>query len=72
MMERLEGKKVAILTENGFEQSELTSPKEAMEQAGVQVHIVSPQSKEVKAWDAGDWAPFHGWDKRAAAAQSAA
>ena len=24
------------------------------------------------AWDAGDWAPFHGWDKRAAAAQSAA
>jgi hypothetical protein len=24
------------------------------------------------AWDAGDWAPFHGWDKRTAAAQSAA
>ena len=44
--------KVAILTENGFEQSELTSPKEAMEKAGVTVDIVSPQEKEVKAWDA--------------------
>lgn len=47
--------KVAILTENGFEQSELTSPKEAMEKAGVTVDIVSPQNKEVKAWDVDDW-----------------
>lgn len=47
--------KVAILTENGFEQSELTSPREAMEKAGVTVDIVSPQQKEVKAWDVDDW-----------------
>jgi protease I len=54
-MPQLKKMKVAILTENGFEQSELTSPKEAMEKAGVTVDIVSPQNKEVKAWDVNDW-----------------
>jgi protease I len=54
-MSQLKDLKVAILTENGFEQSELTSPKDAMEKAGVTVHIVSPQSSEVKAWDESDW-----------------
>lgn len=24
-----------------------------------------------EAWDAGDWSPFHGWDKRAPAAMPA-
>lgn len=54
-MPQLKNLRVAILTENGFEQSELTSPKEAMEQAGVKVDIVSPQAKEVKAWDVDNW-----------------
>jgi protease I len=54
-MSQLKNLKVAILTENGFEQIELTSPKEAMERAGVTVHIVSPQKSEVKAWDEHDW-----------------
>jgi protease I len=54
-MPQLKDLKVAILTENGFEQSELTSPKEAMEKAGINVQIVSPQKKEVKAWDEKNW-----------------
>ena len=36
-MATLEGKKVAILTENGFEEVELTSPKKALEDAGAEV-----------------------------------
>jgi protease I len=36
-MDKLKTKKVAILTENGFEESELTSPKAAMEKAGIHV-----------------------------------
>ena len=48
-------KKVAILTENGFEESELTSPKKAMEDAGIQVDIVSPQKYKVKAWNHDHW-----------------
>lgn len=54
-MEELKNLTVAILTENGFEQVELTSPKDAMEKAGVTVHIISPQKKEVKAWDKDHW-----------------
>ncbi len=54
-MDKLKSKKVAILTENGFEEVELTSPKEAMENAGIKVHIVSPQAGKVKAWDTDHW-----------------
>lgn len=54
-MRELENKKVAILTENGFEESELTSPKKALEEAGAQVFIVSPQKDSVKAWDKTNW-----------------
>ena len=48
-MTTLSGKRVAILTENGFEESELTSPKKAMEDAGIKVDIISPQREKVKA-----------------------
>jgi protease I len=51
----LSGKKVAIITEHGFEEVELTSPKKALEEAGAEVHIVSPQPKTVKAWDHDHW-----------------
>jgi protease I len=44
-MATLTGKKIAILTETGFEEVELTEPKKALEQAGATVHIVSPQKK---------------------------
>lgn len=54
-MGNLTGKYVAILSEDGFEQVELTSPKEALEQAGVKVDVVSPKSGKIKAWDTKDW-----------------
>src|SRR3954471_8635021 len=54
-MKDLSGKKVAIITENGFEEVELTSPKQALEEAGATVHIVSPQKEKVKAWDKDHW-----------------
>jgi protease I len=54
-MKDLHGKKVAILTENGFEEEELTSPKKALEAAGATVHIVSPQERKVKAWAHDHW-----------------
>lgn len=40
---------------NGFEESELKSPKEAMEKEGFQVDIVSTESGNIKAWDGGNW-----------------
>jgi protease I len=54
-MANLSGKTVAILTENGFEEVELTSPKKALEESGATVHIVSPQKETVKGWNHDHW-----------------
>lgn len=54
-MQQLNGKKVAILVEDGFEQVELTSPKEALEKAGAQTRIVSPKRDKVKGWEHTKW-----------------
>lgn len=54
-MQNVNGKKVAILTENGFEETELTAPKKVMEAAGIKVDIVSPQKGKVKAWAHDHW-----------------
>jgi protease I len=54
-MESLSNHKIAILTEEGFEQVELTSPKAALEQAGAQVDVISPKSGKIKAWDNTNW-----------------
>src|SRR5687767_4987270 len=51
MGEMLNGKKVAILVADGFEQIELTGPKEALEMAGAEVEIVSPAEGEVQGWN---------------------
>ncbi|MHA6280549.1 type 1 glutamine amidotransferase domain-containing protein [Salinimicrobium sp. CAU 1759] len=56
-------KKVAILATNGFEEIELTSPKEAMEDEGFEVHIVSPEKDNIKAWDKTDWSKEYKVDK---------
>ena len=55
MAEKLTGKKVAILVDEGFEQIELTSPKEALEAEGANVSVVSPQKRKVKAWNTTKW-----------------
>jgi len=54
-MSHLTGKKVAILVEDGFEQVELTSPKEALEEHGAQTYIVSPKQGNVKGWEHTKW-----------------
>ncbi len=54
-MGSLNNRKVAILTEEGFEQVELTSPQKALKDAGATVHIVSPKSGKIKAWNETDW-----------------
>lgn len=51
----LQGKRVAILATDGFEQSELMEPKRALEQAGIETQVVSPKSGEIKGWNKTDW-----------------
>ncbi|HEX4123395.1 MAG TPA: type 1 glutamine amidotransferase domain-containing protein [Tepidisphaeraceae bacterium] len=47
---QLAGKKVAILVANGFEQVEMTKPRKALEEAGAQTELVSPEMKQVQAF----------------------
>lgn len=51
----LNGKKVAILVANGFEQVELTEPRNALEEAGAETHIISPEDGTVRGWQHTEW-----------------
>lgn len=51
MHNKLGGKKVAILVSDGFEQVELTDPRDALIAAGASAQIVSPRPREVQGWN---------------------
>jgi len=53
--QRLQGKKVAILLTDGFEQVEMTEPRKALQEAGAETKLISPKDGEVKGWDMKDW-----------------
>jgi protease I len=55
MKAKLNGKTTAILAADGFEQVELTSPKEALEKAGAKTAIISPSGSTVRGWDEMAW-----------------
>lgn len=55
MSSKLEGKRVAILATDGFEQSELLEPMKALREAGATPEIVSPKSGHIRAWNHTDW-----------------
>jgi len=46
----LHGVRVAILVDDGFEQVDLTSPREALHAAGATTSLVSPQTQSVCGW----------------------
>jgi protease I len=51
----LQGKKVAILVADGFEQVELLEPQKALHEAGAKTEIVSPANGKVKGWNLKEW-----------------
>ncbi len=48
MARKLDGKKVAILVTDGFEQVEMTKPREALDEAGAETKIVSPKPGKIQ------------------------
>ena len=48
MANQLNGKKIAILATNGFEQLELTEPQKALKEAGATVVVVSQKSEPIQ------------------------
>lgn len=55
MAENLQGKRIAILATDGFEQVELTEPKKALEAAGATTDVVSPKNGEIRGWKIKEW-----------------
>lgn len=55
MSGKLEGKKVAILATDGFEQSELLEPLKALREAGADARIVAPKAGRIKGWNHMQW-----------------
>src|SRR5690348_16374923 len=49
------GKKIAILVADGFEQVELTGPREALDAAGADTSILSLKRGNVRAWKFTEW-----------------
>ena len=62
-MENLNKKRVAILATNGFEESELREPKNALIEAGADVDIVSLEMGKIKSWSNGTWSNYYDVDK---------
>jgi len=55
MASKLNGKKIAILATDGFEQVELTEPRKALDDAGATTVVISPKSGEIKGWKLKEW-----------------
>jgi protease I len=51
MSNELKGKRVAILITDGFEQVEMTKPRQALDDAGANTEIVSPARGQVQGWN---------------------
>ena len=58
MSQELNNQKIAILVADGFEQVEMTKPKQAFEDAGAQTQIISPNSDKVQGWNHFDKADY--------------
>ena len=51
----LKGKTVAILATDGFEQSELTEPRKALDSASAKTVVISLRSGVIRGWRSKDW-----------------
>ncbi len=51
MSAHLTGKRIAILATDGVEGVELTSPRQALEEAGAKVEILAPEGGAIQLWD---------------------
>src|SRR2546427_10966226 len=60
MAKDLTGKRIAILVDEGFEQVELVKPRKALDKAGAETQVVSPQTEQgqVRGWNMKRWGKF--------------
>lgn len=51
MSQELAGKNIAILVADGFEQVEMTDPRQAFNDAGANTYLISPAGEQVEGWN---------------------
>ncbi|HEU4996758.1 MAG TPA: type 1 glutamine amidotransferase domain-containing protein [Gemmatimonadaceae bacterium] len=56
---KLNGKRVAVLATDGVEESELTEPRKALDDAGAITQLVSPKDGVIRSWQNGNWSREH-------------
>ncbi len=71
-MGKLSNKNIAVLSENGFEESELTAPVQRLKEEGATVHIISSKSGQIQAMKGDkDWTIKIAVDKEVKAVNAA-
>ena len=70
-MAKLQGRKVAVLATDGFEQVELQKPVEALRQAGAEVEVVAPHGGEIQGFNHHDKADKTPVDRELSNAEAA-
>lgn len=58
----LEGKKIAILLTDGFEEIEMTNPREQLKKAGAKTFLITPKHAKVKSWQHDKWGKYFAAD----------
>jgi len=46
---------IAILATDGFEEVELSDPRNALKDAGMITHIIAPKMDQIRAWNHNEW-----------------
>lgn len=54
-MTEIRKSRILIIATDGFEQSELTVPRDKLKQAGAEVHVGSPSGRAIRGWKHTDW-----------------
>jgi len=55
MPNSIQGKRIAILATDGFEQAELLEPKRNLESAGAITTVIAPKAGQIKGWAEQNW-----------------
>jgi protease I len=51
----LKGRRIAIVATHGFEQSELTEPRAALDRAGAKTVVIAPKPGSIRGWKHKEW-----------------
>jgi hypothetical protein len=62
MSKKLKDINVAVLLCDGFEESEMKKPRDALLAMGATVHLISPNKKVIKSWLNGKWSKKYSVD----------